>query len=149
MDEGESQDNEPTEQLHSCVGKEAFRVQRSKWLAKGAYVRDSVNRHPVTFTADTGAPRTIISTRVFNQLPPEARPQLDQTSMIVGAGGAPIKDAGQTNLDLSLGPLKNTETSMVAVIEDDALLGNDILNGSSGRPDDIPLSSNETVRHPK
>ncbi|KAH3748533.1 hypothetical protein DPMN_182979 [Dreissena polymorpha] len=48
-----------------------------------------------------------------------------------------MKDVGQTKLDISLGPLQVTRDIMVADIEDDALLGYDILKGQNGRPADI------------
>ena len=104
-----------------------------------------MNGFPVTFTADTGAKRTIVSTRVFKQINPHACPVVYKTDRLVGAGGAPIKDVGQTKLDISLGPLQVTRDIMVADIEDDALLGYDILKGQNGRPADILLSQNRIL----
>jgi hypothetical protein len=109
------------------------------------YVKGTVNGFPVTFTADTGATRTIVSTRVFKQINPHACPVVYKTDRLVGAGGAPIKDVGQTKLDISLGPLQVTRDIMVADIEDDALLGYDILKGQNGRPADILLSQNRIL----
>ena len=70
------------------------------------YVKGTVNGFPVTFTADTGATRTIVATRVFKQITPHTYPEVYKTDRFVGAGGAPIKDVGQTKLDISLGPLQ-------------------------------------------
>ena len=101
-----------------------------------------MNGLPVTFTADTGASRTIVSTRVFKQIAPQVCPVIEKTDRLVGAGGAPIKDAGQARMDISLGPFHITKDIMVAEIEDDALLGYDILKGQNGKPADILLSRN-------
>ncbi|XP_052778481.1 uncharacterized protein LOC128215916 [Mya arenaria] len=128
-----------------CISNGWVRRQSSKALAEGVYVKGSVNGHSVTFTADTGASRTIVSTRVFEQLEVETRPLLDKTARLVGAGGAPIREAGQAKLNLRLGPMQLVEDVMVADIEDDALLGYDILKGRNGQPADILLSCNKIV----
>ena len=104
-----------------------------------------MNGLQVTFTADTGASRTIVSTRVFKQIAPQVCPVIEKTDSLVGAGGAPIRDAGQARMDICLGPLHITKDIMVADIEDDALLGYDILKSHSGKPADILLSSNKII----
>ena len=121
------------------------RLQRPKQLADGVYVMGKVNGLPVTFTADTGATRTIVSKRVFEQLSPSDRPVLDRSTCLVGAGGAPIKDAGQARLELHLGSVQMTEEVIIAEIEDEALLGYDILRGKQGQPADILLSKNKIL----
>ena len=80
-------------------------------MVEGVYVQGKVNGHPITITADTGALRTIISTRAFNQLQTALRPQLDRSARLVGANSAPIKDAGEATMDLELGPLLLAEHS--------------------------------------
>ena len=119
--------------------------QEKRGLSDGVYVPGSVNGMPVTFTADTGASRTIISNRVYESLPVEKRPSLNHSSRLIGAGGAPINGAGKAKFEISLGPLDLLPEVLVAEIEDDALLGYDILRGSEGRPADILLSSNRIV----
>lgn len=114
-------------------------------LSDGVYVRGMVNGEPVMYTADTGASRTIISNRVFQRIPEEKRPVLDQSMRLIGAGGTPIKGAGKAKFNLSLGPLDLLREVIVAEIEDDALLGYDILRGSGDGPADILLSSNKIV----
>ena len=109
------------------------------------YVKGKVNSIPVTFTADTGASRTIISTRVFERIEAEQRPELERSSWLVGAGGTPIKEWGKTELTLSLGPLELIKDVIVAEIEDEALLGFDILRGSEFGPVDILLSKNRMI----
>ena len=63
----------------------------------------------------------------------------------MGAGGAPIRDAGQARLELHLGSVQMTEDVIVAEIEDEDLLGYDILRGKHGKPADILLSKNKIL----
>lgn len=58
----------------------------------------------------------------------------------MGASGAPIKGVGKAELELSLGPLNLGKD---LGIEDDAVLGYDILVGGKGRPADTLLSHNK------
>ena len=130
----------PSSNLHINIAS-----QEKRGLADGVYVPGSVNGVPVTFTADTGASRTIISKRLYESLPMEKRPSLNNSSRLIGAGGAPITGAGKAKFEISLGPLDLLPEVLVAEIEDDALLGYDILRGSEGRPADILLSSNRII----
>ena len=54
-----------------------------------------------------------------------------------GAGGEPIKIWGQAPFDLQLGPVSLQRVLMVAEIEDQILLGNDILRRDPEGPMDI------------
>ena len=125
--------------------EDIIRLERPRQLADGVYIKGKVNNIPVIFTTDTGATRTIVSKRVFDQLVPANRPVLRKTACLIGAGGAPIKEAGQAKLELYLGPVNLIQDVIVADIEDEALLGYDILSGKQGRPADILLSENKIV----
>ena len=114
-------------------------------LADGVYIKGSINGERVTFTMDTGASHTIISKRVFNRIPDDLRPKLVKTSSLIGAGGAPINELGKAEFELILGPLELQKDVIVADIEDDALLGFDILGRGNVGPADILLSRNEIV----
>lgn len=57
-----------------------------------------------------------------------------------GAGGTPIEGSGKAKFELKLGQLDVIIEATVASIEDDALLGYDILNGEKLGPADILLS---------
>ncbi|KAH3694371.1 hypothetical protein DPMN_081811 [Dreissena polymorpha] len=92
--------------------------------------------YPLTFTTASGAPRTIISKRVFAQLRPESRPMLKKPACLMIAADAPITDACQARLKLQLGPVTMTEVVIASEIEDDAFLYYDILRGKQGRPAD-------------
>ena len=64
-------------------------------MPDGVYIRGSVQGYPLLFTTDTGASKTIISNRVFESLKPEDRPELEETSKLVGASGVSIKERGK------------------------------------------------------
>ena len=105
-------------------------------------MRGTANWEPVVYTADTGASRTIISIRVYNKIPEASHPKLDYSACIVGAGGAPIKGVGKAGFNITLGPLELQQEVFVADIEDDALMGYDILRGSNRGLADILTSKN-------
>ncbi|XP_052820489.1 uncharacterized protein LOC128246339 [Mya arenaria] len=125
----------------TTVGSE--RAVRRSSIADGLYVRGSVNGVPVTLTADTGASRTIQSTRAYEAIPKDKRPPLERAYCLVSAGGNPIKKAGKAKFSLSLGTLELEREVIVAEEEDDALLGYDILRGGKSGPADILLSQNK------
>jgi hypothetical protein len=116
-----------------------------KGLSEGIYLKGTVNGEDVVFTADTGASMTIISKRVYNKIPEVKCPVLDHSVDIVGAGGAIIRGIGRAEFGLTLGSMMLLQNVLVAEIEDDALLGYDILRGSNGEPADILLSRNKVV----
>lgn len=126
--------------IHDEVGETS-----RKGLCSGVYVKGMVESVPVFFTADTGASRTIISTRVFNKIRESARPELTKSVCLKGAGGVPIKERGKASFVLQLGPLEITCEAIVAEIEDDALLGYDVLVGGESGPADILLSKDKIL----
>ena len=104
-------------------------------------MQGTVNKVPVVFTADTGAAKTVISTRVYHKIRAQDRPSLREGTRLIGAGGSRIKELGKGSFRLVLGPLEIEEEAIVAEIQDDVLLGYDILNSKEG-PADILLSKN-------
>lgn len=116
-----------------------------KPLSEGIYVRGSLNDLPILFTADTGASRTIISSKVYSRLDPTQRPVLQGGTCLKGASGAPIRECGRARFTLKLGSLELPADAIVADIEDEALLGCDVLNGSEKGPADILLSKGMIV----
>ncbi len=77
-------------------------------------LRALVGQQPVVFTADTGASRTIISSRVYDRLLDGERPELRRSSCLRGAGGSPIKERGKASFKLTLGPLEIINEAIVA-----------------------------------
>ena len=109
-------------------------------MPDGVYIRGSVQGYPLLFTTDTGASKTIISNRVFESLKPEDRPELEKTSKLVGASGVSLKERGKGIFCLKLGSVKMEVEAIVAEIDDDGLLGVDILQNGKNGPADLLMS---------
>ena len=103
------------------------------------YIRGSAQGYPLLFTTDTGASKTFISNRVFESLKPEDRPELEETSK-VGASGVSIKERGKGTFCLKLGSVKMKVEAIIAEIDDDGLLGVDILQNGKNGPVDLLMS---------
>ncbi|KAL3882972.1 hypothetical protein ACJMK2_029273 [Sinanodonta woodiana] len=99
------------------------------------------------FTADTGATKTIIADRVYNQIPEEKRPLLTKSVTLAGAGGTLLKELRKAKFHLELGPLLLDMEVIVAKIEDEGLLGIDILQNENDGPADILLSKGVIKLH--
>ncbi|KAK3085543.1 hypothetical protein FSP39_005031 [Pinctada imbricata] len=107
----------------------------------GVYVQGKLNGIKIIYTADTGATKTVISRRSYLKIPKGRRPTLTKcTDTITGAGGKPIQKMGKAKFEIELGPLCFQRELVIANIEDDALLGIDILQNEEGGAADILLS---------
>ena len=120
-------------------------LRRKTTLYKGIFVDGKVEDVKLKFTADTGATVTISSERVFKQIPAEKRPQLNGSSMLKDVSGYPVTEHGTAKVHLELGPLKLTQTVVVADIEDHALLGDDVMMEHPDGPADLILSLRKIV----
>ncbi len=91
---------------------------------------------------DTGATTTLVSTSIFNQIPDDEKPKLYRTGRKSpkSANGQPISCKGQGVFTITLGPLKLKKLLLVTDIEDDVLLGADILLQDESGPADLILS---------
>ncbi|MCG8046149.1 MAG: retroviral-like aspartic protease family protein, partial [Candidatus Thiodiazotropha endolucinida] len=120
-------------------------VKVKRKLPDGVYIRGTVQGYPLLFTTDTGASKTIISTRLYDSMEPEDRPALVKTSQLVGASGVSIKERGKGTFSIKLGAVEMTVEAIVAEIDDDGLLGVDILQNGNGGPTDLMLSKGVLV----
>jgi hypothetical protein len=106
----------------------------------GVYIEGSVNVLDVHVTMDTGASNMILSYKVYEQLEEENRPQLQGKSRLQGADGFIIQVYGDGVFNLQLGSLIFHKSLLVATIQDEVLLGIDILQNSGDGQADILLS---------
>ena len=113
---------------------------KTRKLPDGVYIRGSVQGYPMLFTADTGASRTIVSSRIFESMRPEDKPELTPAAKLVGASGSLISEKGKAIFSLQLGKVKLEMEAIVADIEDDGLLGVDVLQNGEDGPTDLRLS---------
>ncbi|KAH3840323.1 hypothetical protein DPMN_113770 [Dreissena polymorpha] len=95
---------------------------------------------PVIFTTDTGASRTIISTKVYQRIPEGRKPALSGSTSLRGASGVPIKEIDKGLFELRLGEMLVQREAIVAEIDDVVLLGYDVLAKGAAGPADILLS---------
>ena len=96
--------------------------------------------YPVLLTADTGASKTVISKRVYEAMRPEDKPKLEKSSKLIGAGGTAIKELGKGEFKIQLGPVDLRVEAVVAEIDDDGLIGVDVLQSRRNGPSELLLS---------
>ena len=113
---------------------------KTRKLPDGVYIRGSVHGYPILFTADTGASKTIVSSRFYDSMCSEDKPELVKSAKLVGASGSPIKEKGKAMFTLHLGTARLQVEAVVADIEDDGLLGVDVLQNGVDGPTDLWLS---------
>ena len=95
---------------------------------------------PILFTTDTGASKTIISDRLYRKMSASKRPRLVESASLISAGGEPLRELGKGTFNITLGQLSIQKEIVVAEIEDEGLLGMDILQDEEFGPADILLS---------
>ena len=144
MDNGQCDVNENEKDCQDTFGKsvELEIIRRKLPEYTGIYVEGQVEEVQVMFTIDTGATSTIVSNKVFEAIPKEKRPELKLGSgkRLVNADGRPIDYKGQAHLELQLGPISIEKIVTIAEIEDEVLLGADILLKDPTGPADLILS---------
>lgn len=129
-----------SEQVGGCPSEKLEVVGRQVLRSDGVYIEGSIQGTNVTFTADTGAARTVLSYKAFRKIPESQRPKLEKSRSLASANGQPLVEKGKAIFNLKLETLILEKELIVAEIEDEALLGLDILmNGVQG-PADIKLS---------
>ena len=115
-------------------------IKTSRKLPDGIYIRGSVQGYPIIFTADTGASRTIISRGTYEAMDPSDKPVLVKSTRLVGPTGTVINELGQGTFSLKLGEVEKEVEAVVADIDDDGLLGIDVLQNGNRGPADLLLS---------
>ena len=96
--------------------------------------------YPILFTADTGASKTIISKRMYEAMRLGDTPTLNKSTRLLGPSGDAIKELGKARFSITLGEMETTVVAVVAEIDDDGLLGIDVLQNGDGGPADLLLS---------
>ncbi|XP_053401636.1 uncharacterized protein LOC123522917 [Mercenaria mercenaria] len=120
-------------------------VKERKRLSDGVYVKGKVEGVELLFTADTGAARSVLSSRIYRKIEESQRPKLAKCGSLRGANGSPIAELGKAEFSITVGSYEMVHEVVVADIEDDALLGFNILRGSEKGPADLLLSKGMIV----
>ncbi|KAK3085975.1 hypothetical protein FSP39_011528 [Pinctada imbricata] len=117
-------------------------VRRQLIGADGVYVQGRIQGIPVEFVADTGAVRTILSDKVYQKIPASKQPVLFDSPNLTSVNGDPLRIWGKSNFPVQMGKLKFQHELIVAEIDDECLLGLDILCDSQFEPTVINLGEN-------
>ena len=120
-------------------------VKRRKTLSDGVYVKGTVQGQAVLFAADSGASKTVIGKHVYDKLDIKTRPKLNKSVNLMGPSGTSLKQYGKGYFDITLGPVVLKQELVVADIEDEALLGVDILQNNKSGPADMLLSKGKLL----
>ena len=115
-------------------------IKHSRKLPDEIYIRGNIEGYLNLYTADTGASKTVISKRVYDNMRSEDRPTLTKSAKLVDAGGSNINEIGKGNFKVQIAPVGVETEAIVAEIEDDGLLGVDILQNGADGPTDILMS---------
>ena len=108
---------------------------KQRRFADGVRVPGEVNGEAVLLVIDTGAPRTTISSSMWRISERDA----------MSASGTTPSASDEVVVTHGVRPLKSPMEVGVAEMEEDALLGYDVLGGDDFGPVDILLSSNKIV----
>lgn len=129
-----------------CTEERAECIRREVPVYNGIYVDGELQGLEVTYTVDTGASTSIVSSKLFRQIPTEVRPKLHNVGgSAKGAGGNPIRTWGVASFEITLGPVCITRNLVVADITDEILLGHDLIRQDELGPMDIMNSRNKLI----
>ena len=124
----------------------SYLVRRALPFYDGVYVQGKLEGTDVLMTIDTGASVTLVSTETYEQLPAKTRPSLLRTARRVrAADGEDLVCMGTAQLRLQLGEELVTGDFVIADIQDDVLLGADVLQKDESGPVDLLLSENRMI----
>ncbi len=119
----------------------SYMIRRALPYYEGIYVEGGVEGMKATLTVDTGATVTLISSSLYQRLPPCRRPSLTGlTRRVCAAGGGDLACEGVGLFQIDLGSEVVSGTFVVADIQDEVLIGADILQRDPSGPADLLLS---------
>ena len=110
----------------------------------GLYIHGNVNDYDIICTLDTGCSRSLLSFQAYESIPECSRPALTPVpkQQLSGADGTEIASLGSAQFTVKLGEAIFTHSLFIANIQDECLIGSDILLHEEAGPMDILLSHN-------
>ena len=120
----DNKDERPINETKTCSDI----VRRGVPKCAGVYAEGTVNDVDVWFTMDTGAARTIVSNKVFEQIRDKPIAKKDRDLPLAQASGSPQSNIGVATLNMKMGQVELCKKVPVADIQDDVLVGMDISN---------------------
>ena len=111
--------------LHECkISSEALKNEH------GIYLMGCINQQAIPMLVDTGATCSIMSSKVYDTVPPDHRPQLQNRKCgIRSVSGETIRCRGVTTFDIRFGDTCLPIEFHVADVQDNVLLGMSFLTG--------------------
>ena len=94
---------------------------------------------------DTGAEKTVVSKKVFDKINKDHQPNLVKRGKLMHAGGQAMTVYGRCKVNMILDQVNLYSEVVIAEINDEVLLGMDILKGKNGKPADIILSQSKII----
>ena len=94
---------------------------------------------------DTGAEKPVVSKKVFDKIYQDDQPKLVKRGKLMHAGGQEMTPYGRCKVNMILYQVKLHNEVVIADLNDEVLLGMDILKGMDGKPADIILSQNKII----
>ncbi len=128
----------PTAEFHEVIS-----ITQRKPRCDGVYIHGLVEGIESTFTVDTGATRTLVSSDLYYRIPEGKRPVVtnDTASRTIRtADGKALSHQGTAEFELKMGDLQWRLPLIVADIADELLLGSDVLQRDVSGPADLLLS---------
>ena len=94
---------------------------------------------------DTGAEKTVVSKKVFDKINKDYQPNLVKRGKLMHAGGQAMTVYGRCKVNMILDQVNLYSEVVIAEINDEVLLGMDILKGKDGKLADIILSQSKII----
>ena len=132
--------------VNTDVNEDFEVVRRELPCFDGIYLVGQIQGVGVEITVDTGASVTLISWKLYNSLPSMERPALEITHQKVStADGSRMECKGTAVLEMVIRSVRIQRRFLVADIQDEVLMGADILLNDEFGPVDLLLSEDMMV----
>lgn len=100
-----------------------YLISRQQPKADGIYLNGTLEDIMIFFTKDTGAVKSVISKRIYDN----TAKTLEKSSMLTTVNGDPLVEFGKTLFKIKLSNVELSFEFIVADIQDDGLIGIDFL----------------------
>lgn len=98
-----------------------------KW-DNGFYISGFLNGLPIDFLIDSGSTSTIISSKNYEFLPDDSKPELARSDLVLkGVNGVQLQTLGMVTFEITFKDQKKNQTAIICDIEQPAILGQDFL----------------------
>ena len=131
--------DQPTKLENNVELTQQNTVRRNIPECPGVYLQGILQGVKTWFTVDTGASKTIVSKKVYDQIKHDKPPlTLTNRAQIKQAGGQPLSEHGHVTLTFDFKSTQFDKDVIVADIQDEVLIGMDI-----GDPLDVIASQKQ------